>query len=380
MDRLGETLRLSDAQKVGINGLYQEYLAADSELRQRDGADLWKESEENASHGAAIVSDPALGQSLADLMRRCEAFFRKLVAAELEFFGKIPPMLAEDQLPRLERVKLQREIERADCMVFMWSATTVDLSLLLYQLDRKEAVEPVEVDVFDALVLEYERTCARLRTEYLKAMLKVLIEGPRLLTAWQMSGGNGTRDPAALEKFLSPRRKANMKAKHIEELNRLYVNLIADTLPPETATEFRRHFRESAYPEVFPDPFDVSPLFNEMLGKENLAIEIQAALQAGAEAYRVGEESLSNKMMLRVSERFDDYFRLGGDSPDLYAAFKSDLDALQRQRNDLAEKAMNQLLELVSPNDQPALIARITEFRSKFVTHSAEELGLSYRP
>ena len=312
-DRLRSCLRhinLSEEQLAVIfrmNADYQEKW--NSEFAQDISA-------YNAKWNSTYVRpDKFAGQSMEQTFREIlvaqqQLRFRLMAANDL-FFDDVEAILADEQLPRMQRVRLA--YERLTYRRSRRPPREVHIDIV--NLADELAISDEERAKVESILVDFEPVFVAALREAAEADQRAAVFEFAILDLEREP--NGPQSDAALKvsELMAKGEKVRLRtARRLVEATRSLLGRLAAALTPSSAIELQRRFDEAAYPEIYPDPSNAMSLFDEVLGLEDLREDQRNFLTDARSQYVRDHENLSRRLCKMLYDNSYIYFSLHEDS------------------------------------------------------------------
>ncbi|MCH7798856.1 MAG: hypothetical protein IID28_10495 [Planctomycetes bacterium] len=248
-----DRLQLDAGQRLAIESIHDEYKSEFRRLRDNEIDDFLKSMHSMQSVG--MMPDRARVEAFFKKMQRLQGRIKTL---DDRLFDQLLPILNEEQLPMLSRVRLARQRQRytSQQMMPMTGRRPVDLSEVFLETDL-----PADVLVdADHVIAAYERHLTTAMRRASDAAGRFNLD---MLDAFEEMGyGEITQedlsDPEVMKQMMADMKqvwaeigtKMKEAATAITELNRRTLRRVAAFLPPDSAREFRNNYYRAAYPEL----------------------------------------------------------------------------------------------------------------------------------
>ena len=295
LDQYARRLSLSDQQREALQSIHNTYRAEFARLR--DGEIEAYLQTHGGFGGFSINFDRAAVKEETDELKK---LLGKIRAVDRRFFEQMQPLLAEEQLLRLPRIRQAREVQRYRMgLPFLGGVTnpsaSVDLSTIVEDLD----FTPEQRQAIDAVLATYERQLvAAARALHEVALNRRLIMFDRMEAMGY--GAEALADPENAEglfqAFFSAmsdvQARLNEEAGEIGSLNRRTLKTLVDLLPAEQAETLRIRFYGRAYSEILAVINPARWRFEEALKLTELTDEQRQAINSLRSGYRLSRDRL----------------------------------------------------------------------------------------
>lgn len=232
VEALVETLDLDESQEDLVLAMYQGYRSAFNAAADEAHAELARLREASVQKGEDIGT---LNQLIGDYERKRAEWGRQSSAYETSFFADVKDLVTEDQAarwPRFERDRLRRVGVLLGARLM---PERVDLVALLDDLDLRDEVRQHCQGVVDQYAIDFDTPLAE-----------------RLRVADQLDAlsyqADAKDNPSRMDSLQQRLIRLHIQ---LRDLNLLYLDRIAEQLPPEEGRRFRESFQKRVWPRVF---------------------------------------------------------------------------------------------------------------------------------
>lgn len=364
LEHLAHILELSSAQLLQFRTMYQNYLADDQAFRAEKIQPLWDRSADiTALNVNGRPPTVEFAEQFAELMKDRQAAVALLWQMEDRFLSRIETYLAEEQVQFLPRAKSLRVRQRCRVTPSQFPGSKFDLSEILFEIIKTEELQLERPDQYKSLQIKYEASATPLFQTAMDCKLRCTIEGT-LLQAYVGDIGNL---PIEMEKRSEKARPLRIEhndlrnelataEKAIYDLNREYVELLADELPNDAGEEFRKWFRESTYRIIYPNPFDLERVFHDAMSIETLSADQAALLDVVRSEFMSRRDELSISMEKEYLQWRFYVISNSGYEFAVYRDYQPRMLRMQQQRRENAEAALATLAGVLD-TEQLALLS-----------------------
>jgi len=381
LEGYSEALRLSDEQRPLMEAFFGQYRMEWLVLREEKLSPLVRRSGEVGSGGLIMAGDMEAANERYHLLVDCEKAFGEVVALDDRFFSSIEAMLSEDQHGQLKLVRDRRARQRiADARLpYRRFGTRVDLSAILDEIGFGE-IPLNSHGRYAELRTKYESKLTDLLRKHLGQFWNAVQQSP-LFTARKAT--LTPEDSGARLELTRQTDRIQGSAMRIEtridDLNACYVEWFAEVLPPDVARQLKFAFFSGAYPEAYPNPHDISPIFEAAL--TIIDEELRPAVIELQHASFEEQEQLSGMMVSRARQWLNTFqFHMAYAKSD-FERYKSDLQVLQARRQKQSESWLGAIAELLGPEKYTPLIAHVSRHRQALADREPpSELNMSFLP
>jgi len=378
IDWYAAVLRLSQAQRQKLDHLFRQYQQRDRLIRSERIAPLMERSAEHARRQNAEGVSAELAQSYIELFESRTEVVQHLVASEQRLFQALSEVLTDAQRGRLDRVKWMRTRRHATPFLEgMSPGADLDLSIQIIEMDRDQAHGAVSADRrrLAEILIEYEQLLTTRVEQLAEFCATQLREGTIALNrariheiARQVQTHQELVDRAGhlQDEILSINRKRHRLFRRIHDLNSKYLDTLAEHLSQPYAAELVQWFRQSAYPVVYPNPFDAAPVFDGALEIESLEQDQRGLVNALKQQYVERRSRVSAAMVSEYMDWHQLTEQQGGYDPAVHEQYSAQMAKLQGQRHDAAIEAIG----LLKANLNEAQLAQIRRQLNQFERQS----------
>jgi len=360
IQRYGQILNLSDPQRAFLDTMYARYIEQAEHWKQnrvsavRDMAQITA-NEMNRNTGPSGAGCSPYGVSLyAEFIKMVLKIERELESADSELFDQLSTVLARAQLESLPRVQWHRQ--RARCNHFQtMRAARLDLSQMVEEMQLPDDA----MDSMRTVMSEYEAAITPLMTRYDQDSMKNGVESYQALADLDYSpSGEFLEDNTPAAKIRGDIYLQRMSAlaagparleRRVCDINRQFLPRYLEVLPEPRRGDFRERFQMSAYPKVYPDLGDPTPLIREIIRSEHLQEQDRALLEAVLTSFTDSYELVNTKMVTEY-ESWCEHIAATGNNVG-YVDYRQNMRDLRAKRFDRARGFVKQLKDLL-PIDQ----------------------------
>lgn len=171
--RYSQFMGLHPAQESLFARCYQEYLERDTAIRNECLSSLM----EQAAHVATlrIYEDMSAANEYGAFMKQRDRCANLLAANDARLFDEIRPILADIQVANLERAINHRVRARATMFPYEYPGSRVDLTDLLYELERSPGFVPLDRTLMQTLLTDYETRLTSLMKQYIQSRVVAMV-------------------------------------------------------------------------------------------------------------------------------------------------------------------------------------------------------------
>jgi hypothetical protein len=410
LDWIADTLVLSEAQYARLVDLHDAYLAEDWAFRVEHIRPLWEQAADirEAGDPSRALED---AQAIAEIHSRHEQAVARLRLIEERLLTSLAEILSDEQLVLLERVRLKRDRQCAAGLLQTYPALTIELGALLKTLEQRGLdVHPDDPAAFGEILYAYEvelTTAVRVqanatrRSKQRGGVLlaeKASIASAAFEQAMAAAEESVPReqltkealrahwDPAARVRAHDLQQKLDRlhqrqarAARRVHDLNRSYLDLVAAELPDATADALVERFRREAYPVVYPDPFDLSAIFEAALALDSLGEKERADLRSLRLVHQQTAEQIADQMVDRYVDWETYVVEEGGYGHDAYGRYTTEMQRLQSQRRERAHHQIEIIRHVLGDRVADATVQMALErFEDQIERH--EQMIARHRP
>jgi hypothetical protein len=291
-------LKLSREQQVALQGAYDQYRRSDWEFRTKHVQSLYDRSAEAAPSNADLTS-LSVATELGAIYRDGNNALPQILRIERAYFTSVAQFLAADQLEELEIVRMMRERSNERQVPSSFPGYKFDLDAELIGLAEAGVdVTPDDPEAFRQLMQAWRTAAATLYARHGDEMRRVL-ESDGVLVAEIIVAHSNSQSALVdelREQYIGLREPATRTVRRIHDLNKTYVQLVAERLPAVARQHLVDTFERSAYKPFFPDPSDLLAIFAEAT-EQNLTAEQRAGVDDIRTAWQASDQSVRNRML-----------------------------------------------------------------------------------
>ncbi|HWB20882.1 MAG TPA: hypothetical protein VG711_11320 [Phycisphaerales bacterium] len=391
LDQFTLILGLSDAQQQEMKRLYKDYLSKFQAASKKYAPDLQKRSIE-------LGSKPIYDLSAFDEYQRsielCDEYADVCASASADFINKLSPLLSNIQSGSLDRVRnLTIRIQNARCHMFD-SGASFDIERVLL---RMIMLGPNATDLFHAVdneLLEYEVRATKLSREHVQCYRKSQIEGGKLQAQAQLlitsqpdfESGNIPVDVREAAASLSRRRNelTNADLDVLEEWHRLNNDTsirFASALPSPWGNDIRSAFLQTAFPNIYPDPFNPYDAVQVILNATDLTSDLRTAILNQLAEYQSEEKAISEQMeRVHLPVWFAVARHKVHPSSSEYSEYMKQMNKLQDNRKSIASHVLDSILALIPESHASVFSAAVNLWKDRAKQHVANDRMILYMP
>lgn len=369
IDRYKAILRLSPAQSIAVDSLWEKYL------------DQWKRADEAGLPAVIQLSQDAgrlhsqfgyQPQVIVEFERLDEAEFQLAQSHEQvdsELFSEIEKILTPDQLQRMARVRAHRERSMTRPLLFEVFAARIDISRLVETAGLSEE----SFDAVDPVLVEYEKVVTPLFTRLRKSNLERSQKTNRIISIMAFDEEGNPRDldspdqanraKAATDEIERLQDRYAELQMQISAANRRFLPMVVSALPQQVGEDVTFRFRVAAYPKVYPDSLDPEPLYRALLDGESLDGRHRTIVEAIWTPYRQSYTSICQKME-DGSDKWQDHFvrtRNGNG----FEEFRTQMRRFRDDRWLQSAQFVQQVLTLLPPEQLGQVGRGLREYRQR---------------
>jgi hypothetical protein len=381
-------LVLHPAQRRILDRFFDQYRAADTEIRERMMPWIMDESAAIPAAGDC-TADPPVARRFIALMQEREELERQTQAAELQLFVRVESILAEPQLANLNRVKRLRERVRSQASTYEYPGSRVDLSVILLSMGLWRDFEPSDTSGFESALQQYETKATQLFSQHFQATIKAVIHNSEMVDLLGESPPNAdvaaqqahaAREARWYQELLETTRPCRELGKQLHDLNALYARNLAGYLPSEIADSFTTRFRNAAYPPVYPNPFCAREIVEKASKISSASPDQLATIREVVQVYEQNVDSVSDRMV----DRFVSYRKRWLTHRTFDAVeqeeYRADMTQFQLQRQRLAQDAIERLRTTLTSEQWAELEQVAQKYQKKATAHVSQQHGLDFTP
>ncbi len=273
-------LSLTPAQGQAIEGAFQEYQQACSEIGQDDIPRF-------STDRRAALRDPEKQFDVRvqrKYHRRCLTIRARIAALDNQFLEQLDSQLSEDQRVNMQHVRFLRERERYQSMLLPSGEVRhepgIDLTRLLGTIDLttadRAALEPA-VQRYD------EALTASIRRYGSAALERALVYGTP-------------------QEQQERRRKTIERGIDVLKVNRTWLATMASVLPPQAAAKLQDTYRKEVYHGIYPDLENAQRKFDAALQMTQLSDDHKTTITAQRDAYVQQHVQLTERIIAMLDD------------------------------------------------------------------------------
>jgi hypothetical protein len=259
LDRWSDILNASEAQQQFMRIEYQAFVDAHNAYLDREAprylgmtVEFWDVVQ------AEGLSSWALVEIMRKLDQASDRVRRELTAIELEMIDKLAPILTEEQIERLDILRL--ESRRRNCRTFISFGRWADVELrLVWDASGRPAASPAELERAETILLDYERQLTPLICR--QSELEFRTRQDLLQNRINRNEGTVTFEEGTT-RYIQIQNRRGDAARDVRLLHERTTDHIAAVVSDEVAASFITAAKEVAYPELYPDPTDLKLLIS----------------------------------------------------------------------------------------------------------------------
>ncbi len=352
MEGVKFSLSLSDAQKVILNQLHASYMQRWNEESERKILDIRTAGFEAgrrfySKDGGGYGWDAII--AFEDFEKKRMALLKAYGAVDSEFWTSIEPLLSEEQVAQLFRARQQRDRDRCRLTNREIHGSRIDLNRLI----RRHGVEPTPGSDLDMVMAEYDDAISRIwldldenlcRTEIdtLQAAAELLFGHPAPL------GRDSHQGMTYKQRMSQLKRPALRLERRIVTINTVFLPRMVELLPAETRVAVNGAYDAVAYPALYPDRFDPTPIFELTLQETLLTDDLRNILKGIWLSYRDSYEAIQRRME-RMEDDWWEEFALTRGATDL-ERFR---DVMRNLRNMRCARSRQVVVDLLAALPDP---------------------------
>lgn len=340
LDKFGEILQLTEAQKEAAGALHSAYQEEFSDATKAMQDDLAAAQQEFMDS-----KDPAVFTK--DLPEQMRKHREKQVALETSFMNDLRALLVGDQKDLWPKV--ERHHRRTKSLPSgMLAGESVNLLSIVDALDFKEerskdlagAIENYEIDL-DRAMTERDTERERMQKEQEESMKNFDLSN---------------LDFGAIRKTMQDVRKTGIK---VREVNERHARLIGVLLPAELQADFTARVRKATYPEVYKDPYSVKAI-DAAMAFDDLTEEQRSGITAIRDAFEREIGGLNDRWAAAIAEEEKDgggdpFMGFGRMIPGAGGGEKSASEEARSARRELDKSTLTKLKTLLTDEQKDRL-------------------------
>ncbi|MHC5113891.1 MAG: hypothetical protein ACYTGP_05630 [Planctomycetota bacterium] len=345
-----DRLELSTQQRAGLESIHDQYKHDFRVLRDGDIAKFLAESRKMQNSGR--MPDRKVVQTMFERMEKLQTRIRTL---DDRLFDQLQPMLTEEQLSMLPRVRLQRERTRYQSSQMMWmmGSPAVDISGIVRELE----LEGETLITVDALMATYER---RFTSELRKLssathrMFLDVLDRLNELGFGEMTQEEMMENPEKMQEMMQAMQsvwqevtaKAQEIATGVQALNDNAYTGVSAVLESGQRRSFRNDYYQKAYPMVGHMLMQSQqPWLDRVVAIDDLTDDEREGLQATIDDHhrkldRIVEEAVK---LAKESRRERNPFNMGESMQE----FNEQIAKLSQRSNELLAQSMQTVRDII---------------------------------
>lgn len=355
-----DRLQLTDEQRLAIEPMHEQYLAALGTLREGVIQRVLDEMR--------VLSDWSTGLPAREPVEKFQRNLNRVLArirqADNRLFSEIDTILTEQQRPALSRIKLTRARKRwgsglVQGNVFLNEGEQVDLTELY---DRLE-LTPQQRQISEPLIIRHERELTSRLKDLRDAGNRMVLD---MVIAFEELGFSqrDMSDPEALRQtFLAfdPVRTELKKtllepAGAISNLNRKTIQRLTQVLQRLQARELRRTYYLAAYPIARYDLHSAQKRFTAALHMNDLTEQLRETITAAADDHQRAHDKITEEMIDYLDDLGGKMIMIDFDN-EQWDALQQQINAFEAQWAQLNRTANESLDAVLGPQ----LVARLSD-------------------
>ncbi len=299
-------LRLSSQQRKAVEDLHDQYKREFRELRETEIADFMKSM-------MSMQGGMPARQAVEEMIDRMTKIRKQIELVDSRLFDRMQPILTDEQLVMLPRVRLVRERTRLASQQMMWmgGGAPPDLSAMVFELD----LTPEQMQAIDPTLAGYESRLTATMAKMQDASSKMFLA---MIDAMESAGitQETVEDPdpevaakveeAMQQIFESVTTEIMMLSSDLAQENRRTCRSLMSMLPQEQGRSLRDALYRRAYVEArFALPNDT--MFPAALKLDDLTDEQRDMLRAAQQQFY----SSMDQLLERIVDYLDEFNRSG---------------------------------------------------------------------
>ncbi len=361
-----EMLLLSEPQAAMLRALYDDYVRQEIDVRLRELIPLWDWSAELGALEPDDYSNPSVIDELTRFVTSSSKFTQDMLARERSLLiDRLIPVLSDGQLESLPDAvdyRLRQVYSVARCP---HRAASIDLVDILYYLSDENGLGVRDRKACDSTLRAYSRNATVLRHNYFDKSQELAME--RVAAA----GARGTSKTDRLRNRVAQlgRRMVEMTDRYAEEISRW--------LSDESAEQFLKLYRETAHPQVFPNPYDCAPLIAELIEDGDIVADVRDQLTTLWIDSSLRQETVCRQMMTEILVWIDQYIAEGRIDGVEAVGHRARLAELNESRRAIFHETTQIILGLFSEDDSRARLI-VAEHRGRSAGPVERSMGALY--
>jgi hypothetical protein len=365
--RFADLLELSTEQQLSLEPLHDAYLERFRRLRDRAIRTFQDDMLDVGLRFAGNRFQIPPREEIESLISQYEDLLERITTVDRTLFSAIEPLLTEDQLLRLPRVRHRRELQVYQMLASEMGGefnpgAGIDLTRLVEGLDLAPA-DRVEAD---SILTGYESA----RLSRVKALDEVIRDAAVVaLDTIDDLGIRGMSREQIIELVANQETIESLKATfdeaskpfqaaafELSQLNMRTFRRLDAALDDDAAADLRDRFYRRAFRRAYRGPGDWPREYEKALALDGLPEDLSEQIRLEADRYRRQDQQLVDAAVaaLESSREYRNFSRLSGEETD---PLEARIEQSRERRRELEESALATLEALLGPS----LAARLDE-------------------
>ncbi len=373
-----EVMRLSEAQQAHFLRLHEAYAAADDELRELLIAPVLEQFEQLKPQLHRASSDIDVAEQIRSLQQRISAAVQQIIHAErIALFDEMASVLIDPHLTDLNIVRARRMRDVYKVVGSCLDGASVDLSELFPgTIDIENALAPAARNVCRETLTIYEGELTELHRRHHDAKRALMTRGP-MLKAAQQAADDSQRQQSQYDELLDRVLDAE---RSILELNERYLPTIYEHLPEDVAAIFADAYHVQAYPQVYPNPYDLSGVIAAACALEGLTEKQREELKAIRDLTSQQQERICSAMSQEALEWEISLLQRFTIDMSVRFAHYDRMDSWHTERREACELGIESLYGIFDESQTELIRPEVQALRSEAAQCLPRITGIYYSP
>lgn len=297
-------LQLDDDERTIAETLYWMYINEWADVLECDLPELAAASKE-----AARAQAEAGGiETHQKMLRLRKTVLNELSTVDERLLTNLMSILDEAILPRYEWIQQSRRRTSADIFTTSIPFADIDLVGVLFQIYPDNEQLPNEVW---PIIERYDREGAIALAKRAEGRVERMFAS-QVLHAQFRASAHTAQLPGDDSAVLANRDNVQREGLELSEklyegqqlvqrLNKRFLPQFVAALPPKTAKQMDSIARQQSYPRIYPDPLELSPIFNELAALD-LDVDTKAQTDAVRSSYIAQHDAVCRQMERRFEK------------------------------------------------------------------------------
>jgi hypothetical protein len=351
--RISEVLSLSEEQRKLWNDLFAEYLKEHRAVLAEQ-TPAFDDLNAAAAATASVYDHEALERFRAFYSAE-EKIRDRLVKAQGRLLGNLQAILSEGQLERWPRVQWRCERARYLPLGVDIRGARMDLTVMAEEFGAAASA--------DSVLFEYEAAVTPLMTQLENQLAEDTLRVIEIQVKHTVDASGKALSPGTPEQYEGAMRARAERTKvltrsarlqrRIAEVNRQFVDRIADTLQDPARRFFREEFLVLAFPLVYPNEECPLPAVDSVLSSPTLSEGLREAVKTLREGYLSDYGDLCRQMERTTEDWHEQMARTRASIE--YDAYAKKMRTLRSERWARGSQLLQQVLTTLPPEFDASL-------------------------